>query len=130
MAQKSIEVILLKQVSDYLAWPVIILDPQCNLIFCNEPAEQILGFRFSDTGELPESEWISLFIPQDENGQLIESSLLPFKIALNKLIPVQKSFYLRTIQNKIKHISACSVPLINQTGFMHGVTTFFQEIEE
>ena len=49
----AIELILTRQLADCLAIPVFITDTIGNLLFYNEPAEDILGKRFEDTGEMP-----------------------------------------------------------------------------
>ena len=43
MAQREIEGILARHLSDYLALPVFMADPEGNLIFNNEPAEWTLA---------------------------------------------------------------------------------------
>jgi len=43
VAQREIEGILARQLSNYLALPVFLADPEGNLIFYNEPAERILA---------------------------------------------------------------------------------------
>ena len=47
-----IEIILNRQLADCLAIPVFITDTVGNLLFYNEPAEEILVKRYQDTGEL------------------------------------------------------------------------------
>ena len=47
MAQKDVEVILMRQLASYLAVPIFLVDPAGNLIFYNEPAERLLGRRFT-----------------------------------------------------------------------------------
>lgn len=77
MAQREIEVILARQLSNYLALPVFLADPEGNLIFYNEPAERILGRRFEETGELPASEWSVQFHPTDPEGNPMPPEELP-----------------------------------------------------
>ena len=48
----EIEIILNRQLADCLSIPVFITDTAGDLIFYNEPAEQILGKRFEETGEM------------------------------------------------------------------------------
>ena len=47
-----IEIILSRQLADCLSMPVFITDTVGNLIFYNEPAENLLGTRFEETGEM------------------------------------------------------------------------------
>ena len=63
MAAHEIEIILNRQLADCLSIPVFITDTVGNLIFYNEPAEEVLGKRFEDTGEMPVEEWSTVFKP-------------------------------------------------------------------
>ena len=45
MSQKAIELILMRQLASSLAMPIFLVDPSGNLVFYNEPAEQLLGSR-------------------------------------------------------------------------------------
>src|SRR5713226_6189111 len=82
MPQKEIEVILARQLSSYLALPAFIVDPDGALLFYNDPAERILGRRFSETGVMPMAEWATLFRPTDEDGRLMRPEELPLVIAV------------------------------------------------
>ena len=68
MGSYEIEIILNRQLADCLSIPVFITDTAGDLIFYNEPAEQILGKRFEETGEMPKEEWSTAFKPLDEKG--------------------------------------------------------------
>ena len=43
MPSHAIELILSRQLADCLSVPVFIVDPQGNLLFYNNPAEEVLG---------------------------------------------------------------------------------------
>ena len=77
MVQKEIEVILARHLSSYLATPIFIVDPEGNLLFYNEQAEAILGHRFNETGEMPVSEWATIFQPMDKLGLPLATDKLP-----------------------------------------------------
>ena len=64
----------MKQVASYLAMPIFVVDPDGNLLYFNEPAESMLGLRYDETGELPMSEWSTIFTPTDEHGAPIPPS--------------------------------------------------------
>ena len=50
MAAYEIEIILNRQLADCLSIPVFITDTKGTLIYYNEPAEEILGKRYDETG--------------------------------------------------------------------------------
>ena len=67
MAQKAVELILMRQLASYLAVPIFLVDPDGNLLYYNEPAERLLGRRYDETGEMPVAEWSR--VAQDPSGR-------------------------------------------------------------
>ena len=81
-----IELILSRQLADCLNMPVFLTDTMGNLLFYNEPAEEILGKRFEDNGELSADEWGSIFKNKDDLGNPILPGELPLaKTLVNRL---------------------------------------------
>ena len=68
--QQPVEVILLKQLASHLATPIFVVDPEGNLLYFNEPAEDILARRYDETGQLPVAEWSTIFTPVDHVTRL------------------------------------------------------------
>lgn len=126
---KDIEVILTRQLADSLAMPIFIVDPAGNLIFYNEPAEQILGRRFDETGELPVSEWTSAFVPQDESGNRLPSDKLPLVIALQEQRPAHASFWIRGLDRVSRKIAVTAFPLIGSGARKLGAVAIFWEAD-
>ena len=73
----AIEIILNRQLAECLSIPVFITDVAGNLLFYNEPAEEILGLRYEDTGEMPVAEWGTIFKNRDEEGQADHQGVRP-----------------------------------------------------
>jgi len=73
----EIEIILNRQLADCLSIPVFITDTAGNLIFYNEPAEEVLGRRFEETGEMPVEVWSTIYKPIDVDGKTIPPDDLP-----------------------------------------------------
>ena len=128
--QKEIEVILARQLADFLAMPIFIVDPQGNLLFYNGPAERILGLRFEETGEMSVAEWSSVFRPTDERGQPISQESLPLVIALTQRRPAHRGFWIRGLDGVPRHIEVAAFPLIGQVGSHLGAMAVFWEVKE
>ena len=94
MSQHEIEVILARQLAEYLAMPIFIVDPAGDLVYYNEPAEAILGTRYVETGTMPASEWSTVFKPVDHEGKPILPEELPLVIAMTQQHPAHKSFWI------------------------------------
>lgn len=125
MAAYEIEIILNRQLADCLSIPVFITDTEGNLIFYNEPAEELLGKRFEDTGEMPVEQWANDFKPMDEEGNTLAPEELPLVKTLKHGTPFHKSFQIESMIGKTQNISVTSYPIIGRTGLMLGAVAIF-----
>jgi len=125
MADFEIEIILNRQLADCLSVPVFIVDPIGTLLFYNEPAEQILGRKYEDTGEMPVSEWSTMFIPKDEDGNLLAPEQLPLVKTINKHIPAHGSFWISSLDGRNYKISVTSYPIIGRSKKFTGAVAIF-----
>ena len=121
----AIELILNRQLADCLALPVFITDTVGNLLFYNEPAEDILGKRYEDTGEMPVEQWSTVFKNKDENGGTLPPEELPLVKTLNNRLPYFKTFWIESLQGKNQKISVTAYPIIGRTGKMSGAVAIF-----
>ncbi|MEX0787356.1 MAG: PAS domain-containing protein [Anaerolineales bacterium] len=127
MAQREIEIILARQLSNYLALPVFLVNPDGNLIFYNEPAERILGKSFEDTGEMPAAEWSTLFQPVDLSGNPLAAEQLPLMQALTLRQPAHDRFWIHGLDGMRRKIEVTAFPLIGMAGRFLGAMAFFWE---
>lgn len=127
MPQREIEVILARQLAEYLSMPIFIVDPGGNLIFYNEPAELILGCRFEDTGAMPASKLSTLFTPTDEQGNPLPRHVLPLMIALKDRKPANRKFWIQGLDGVRHYISVSAFPLIGQASRFLGAVALFWE---
>jgi hypothetical protein len=127
MSQQEIEVILTRHLAEYLAMPIFIVNPVGDLIFYNEPAEMVLGTRYSETGIMPASEWGTAFSPVDQQGASIPPQDLPLMIALTKRCPAHKVFWIRGLDGRLREIEVTAFPLIGQADrFLGGIAIFWE----
>ena len=130
MSQQEIEVILARHLAEYLAMPIFIVNPAGDLIFYNEPAEEILGTRFNETGMMPASEWSTIFHPVDHEGHSIPPDELPLIIALTLRRPAHKRFWIRGLDGELREIEVTAFPLVGQAGRFLGGIAIFWEIQK
>ena len=131
MTAHEIEIILNRQLADCLSIPVFITDTIGNLIFYNEPAEEVLGKRFEDTGEMPVEEWSTIFKPLDEKGNAMAPEELPLVRTLKDELPYHKSFFIESLKGQLQNISVTSYPIISRTGkFLGAVAIFWKKKNE
>lgn len=127
MGPKEIEVILMRHLAGCLAMPILIVNPDGALIFYNEPAEQLMGRRFEETGELARDEWLSLLDATDNEGNTIPTNERPISMALAQHQPTHQRFWLRGLDGVRRHIDITAFPLIGQANRYLGVVAIFWE---
>ena len=127
MSQKEIEVILARQLADYLAMPIFLVDPQGTLIFYNEPAQRLLGVRFEETGEMPANDWATIFQPMDAQGNPIPPEGLPLMVALTQHRPAHRPFWIKGLDGAQHHLQVTAFPLIGQADRFLGAVAIFWE---
>lgn len=128
MVQKEIEIILARHLASYLATPIFIVDPAGNLLYYNEHAEAILGYRFNETGEMPLSEWGTIFQPMDGEGEPLPATQLPLARALESGRPSAGGLWIRGMDNVLRRIEVMAFPLIGQANRFLGAVAIFWEV--
>ena len=125
--QHAVEVILLRQVASYLATAIFIVDPQGTLLYYNEPAERLLGYRYDETGEMPMEVWSTVFLPTDEDGLPIPPDQLPLAIALRAHEPAHGTMWIEGLDDGRRHITVTAFPLVGQHERQLGAVAIFWE---
>lgn len=128
MSQRPLEVILTRQLASTLTMPVFLVDPAGTLVFYNEPAESVLGIRFEDTGEIPASEWATLWSPTGDDGQPLPPERLPLMIAVAQRRPAHGEFWIRGLDGAQRRIEATAFPLVRFTDQILGAVVIFWEV--
>ena len=130
MPSYEIEIILNRQLADCLSIPVFITDTRGNLIFYNIPAEEVLGKRFEETGEMPVEEWSVIFKPIDEFNKPIHPEDLPLVKTLHDALPYHKTFWIKSLQGETEKIALTSYPIINRENKFLGAVAMFWKVKE
>lgn len=126
-AQHDLELIVLRQAASHLATPIFIVDDAGSLLYFNEPAEQILGQRYDETGSMSQKEWGSVFTPVDDDGQFIEPGALPLAIAIRERHPATGIMNIVGLDGVARRIEVTAIPLIGQSGHDLGSLAIFWE---
>lgn len=130
MPSYEIEIILNRQLADCLSIPVFITDTMGNLIFYNEPAEDLLGKRFDENGEVPVEMWSTIFEPMDEFSKRIPPEDLPLVKTLKNCFPYHKTFWIKSLLGKIEKISLTSYPIIGRENKFLGAVAIFWKAQD
>lgn len=129
MAQKEIEVILMRQLASYLAVPIFVVDPKGTLLFYNEPAEALLGRQFDEAGEMPMKEWSTIFAPRDEDDSPLPPDAHPLVIALRKRYPAQRRIRITGLDGVARRLEIVAFPLQGQGNRLLGAVAIFWDAD-
>ena len=127
MAQKAVELILMRQLASYLAMPILVFDAEGTLLFYNERAEAVLGRRFDETGEMSLDEWYAIFELMDRDGSPLPFEARPLVIALRKHRAAHRAFWVRGADGAVRGVEATAFPLEGQGGRHLGAVVFLWE---
>jgi PAS domain-containing protein len=131
MAQQPIELILTRQLASYLATPMFLVGPEGELLFYNEPAEKLLGYRFDEALEIPLGEWASSYqLFNAATGEPLRADEFPVVAALRKSRPSHTSLLYQRPDGSKLTIVVTSIPLIGEGGALLGAVAVFWEDNE
>ena len=130
MAANSLEVILSRQLADSLSIPVFIIDPVGDLLFYNEPAEEILGQRFEETGRMAVEYWSTIFKQVDKDGNRIPPDNLPLVQTLRKQSPHHGEFWIENLAGAKYKISVTAYPIIGRPNRFLGAVAIFWKTDD
>ena len=128
MAQLAVELILMRELAGKLAMPVFVVDPDGGLLFYNEPAEELLGKRFDETGALPMADWSVQFTPTDERGQPLPAEALPLVQVIGSHRAAHGQFWIRGMDGAQRFLEVTAFPLLGQGEVFLGAAALFWEV--
>jgi nitrogen fixation/metabolism regulation signal transduction histidine kinase len=119
-----IEIILTRQLAEYLSVPLLLVDSKGNLLFYNEPAESILGQRFEDTGGMPVEQWSKSFTAVDEEGRAIAPDDLPLMVTLSTHMPAHRRLHI-VDGDASRAMEVTAIPIAGLHGDFLGAAAMF-----
>jgi PAS domain-containing protein len=127
--EHNLVLILARGLASSIATPVFLVDPDGTLAYFNEPAEQILGQTYAETGELKLDEWGTMFSPQDrESGEDLSPDALPLAMAIQERKPAHRQMRITGIDGEQRDIAVTAFPLWARTDeFVGAVAIFWEE---
>jgi PAS domain-containing protein len=123
--QKHLVLILARGLASNLATPTLIADDRGQLVFYNEAAEEIVGRRFSETGEMPLDEWTASFSPRTLDSQPLPADRRPARIALDQNRPEHQRFLITSHDGVDRVVAVTAVPLFAHADEFVGVMAIF-----
>ena len=127
MQQKSLILILARELADKLASAVFVVNSEGRLVYYNEKAGEVLGKPFGEVGTIGLEEWSGAFAPMDPGGQPLEPDEIPVIMALKGPQPVHRSLRIRTLDGESRDVAVTAVPLFVHPSEIAGALAVFWE---
>lgn len=124
---QPIELILVRHLAGSLAIPLFLVDPDGTMVFYNEAAEQVLGRRYDEAGEMSFAEWTTAFAVRDADGRALDINQLPLVRALRARRPAHYSFEITGLDGTPRSIEVSAFPLEAEGKRMLGAVALFWE---
>jgi len=129
-AQKHLVLIVARELASQLVTPTFIADADGELVFYNEPAEEILGRSFAEVGAIRAEEWTGLFQIEDLDGAPLPLDRMPAGIALRERRPAHGRLRIVGLDGQKRLLSVTGIPLFaSATEFVGMLALFWQEDE-
>ena len=119
--------ILARELAESVASPVFIVDADGTLIFYNERAEQVLGLRFEEAGEMSREEWGSRWYPEDPDTGHVPLEDLPLTIAVLQHRPAHRPLTIIGSDGVQRAIEVTAYPLMARGDRFVGAMAIFWE---
>ncbi|HEX2239799.1 MAG TPA: hypothetical protein VHJ82_01465 [Actinomycetota bacterium] len=126
-AQKNLVLILARDLASKLATPMFIADAEGNLVFYNEPAEVILGRKYSERYEVSPEDWTKLLQPTDMEGAALGLDEVPPGIALMHRRPAHAQVRITGLDRIARTVSVTAFPLFARAEEFVGLLAIFWE---
>lgn len=123
--------ILARGLASSIATPMFLVDPDGNLLYFNEPAEDILGTTYAEEGEMASQEWATAFKPHDlQTGEVLPPEVLPLSIALSERKPAHRTMQITGRDGVRRLIAVTAFPLFARADEFVGAVSIFWEEKE
>lgn len=119
---------MVRQWASYIAVPIWIIDPDGNLVYCNEAAEKVTGVKFEEEGDAPLDTYAVRFDVCDLDGTPLMTEDLPIAIALSKQSAAHREMKIQDQTGEWRQIEVTGIPLIGQGGRLLGAMAMFWEV--
>jgi PAS domain-containing protein len=126
--QKSLVLILARELAENLATPIYIADAEGDLVFFNEPAEQIASGRFAERTENSIADWVHLLKPETLDGRPLAREEMPGGIAFAERRPAHGAMRITGLDGERRTVETTALPLFGPDEEFHGIMAIFWEL--
>lgn len=125
--QKSVVLILARELASNIATPMLLLDQNGTLVYFNEPAEAIFGTRFDAVGEVRADVWDERWPVTDAEGRPMSLMNSPLANVILNQTPGHQSIRVLGLDGEERAVDATVFPLFDSGHqFVGAVGVFWQ----
>lgn len=123
---KHLVLILARELASNLATPSLIANEEGQVVFFNEAAEEIVGRKFSEMGEMELDEWTGSFAPRTRDSEEpLPPERRPARMAFDQRRPAHEQFRVTGYDGVDRDVAVTAVPLFAHADEFVGVIVFF-----
>ena len=126
--QKSLVLILARELATNLATPIYIADADGDLVYFNEPAERIASGRYAELGNTTIVDWVRLLAPETLDGRPLQREEMPGGIAFKERRPAHGKMRVTGLDGGKRTVETTALPLFGPDGEFHGIMAIFWEL--
>ncbi len=127
LSRLDVEAILLRRLAARLRMPMLMVEPDGRIVYCNPAAEPLLGSSLARIDGMALPDWYDAFQPTDEDGAPIKQQDHPLNVARTRGQPCHARFFYRGLDGKRHGIEGTAFPLIGQCDRHLGAVGIFWE---
>jgi PAS domain-containing protein len=128
--QRSLVLILARDLADKLASAAFIVDEAGTLVYFNERCAEMLGMPFAEAGAMPMERWSEVFAPSDLQGRVLSPDELPLVRALTHRSPEHRKLRIQGQDGQARDIAITALPLFAHEDECVGAIALFWEHAE
>jgi PAS domain S-box-containing protein len=123
VAQRSLVLILARDLADKLATAMFVVDQEGTLVYFNEAAGDILGLSFGEAGRMRVEDWSTGFTPREDGYS--DPDEIPLVVALRERIPSHRDVVMRGADGKDRIVAVTAFPLFARADEFVGAAAIF-----
>jgi PAS domain-containing protein len=109
---------------------MFLMDAEGTLVFYNDAAEQLIGRRFSELGEVPSEQFGEVLALSNADGSKLRRRDSPAGIAFFERRPAHLRLGATGYDGVRRVVEATAYPLFGTEGEMHGVVNVFWQVDD
>ena len=122
--QRHIALILARDLAASVATAILLVDPDGDLVYFNEPAEEILGRPYAEA-QMSRAELAKTFRPVDDEGDPIPLADLPLAHAFRSGTPTHGHLRIEAVDGRTHDLEVVALPLFASPGELVGGLALF-----